>query len=132
MKPFARSDRVGCQIQKVLSDILLKRVKDPRLKTASITGVKMSRDLRIARVYFITADGNKNIAQTIEGFKSALGYVKFKLAAELGLRYMPELRFFYDESFEYGVHIDEILSRIHDEDRADGDNAPSSPDSEES
>jgi ribosome-binding factor A len=131
MKPFARSDRVGGQIQKVLSDILLKRVKDPRLKTASITGVKMSRDLRIARVYFITADGNNNIAQTIEGFKSALGYVKYKLAAELGLRYMPELRFFYDESFEYGVHIDKILSRIHDEDRADGDNAPSSTNSED-
>jgi ribosome-binding factor A len=131
MKPFARSDRVGCQIQKVLSDILLKRVKDPRLKTASITGVKMSRDLRIARVYFITADGNNNIAQTIEGFKSALGYVKYKLAAELGLRYMPELRFFYDESFEYGVHIDKILSCIHDEDRADGDNAPSSTNSED-
>jgi ribosome-binding factor A len=131
MKPFARSDRVGGQIQKVLSDILLKRVKDPRLKTASITGVKMSRDLRIARVYFITADGNNNIVQTIEGFKSALGYVKYKLAAELGLRYMPELRFFYDESFEYGVHIDKILSRIHDEDRADGDNAPSSTNSED-
>jgi ribosome-binding factor A len=132
MKPFARSDRVGCQIQKVLSDILRKRVKDPRLKTASITGVKMSRDLRIARVYFITADGNNNIAQTIEGFNSALGYVKYKLAAELGLRYMPELRFFYDESFEYGVHIDKILSRIHDEDRADEDNAPSSTNSEDS
>ncbi len=131
MKPFARSDRVGCQIQKVLSDILLKRVKDPRLKTASITGVKMSRDLRMARIYFITSDGPSNMTQTIEGFKSALGYVKYKLAAELGLRYMPELRFFYDESFEYGVHIDSILNRIHDEARPDRDDAPSSPNSED-
>jgi ribosome-binding factor A len=131
MKPFARSERVGGQIQKVLSDILLKRVKDPRLKTASITGVKMSRDLRIARVYFITSDDEKNVAQTIEGFKSALGYVKYKLAAELGLRYMPELRFFYDESFEYGVHIDKIFSRIHEEARPDGDNTPSSTNSED-
>jgi len=52
MKPFARSDRVGGQIQKVLSEILLKKVKDPRLENASITDVKMSRDLRIARIYF--------------------------------------------------------------------------------
>jgi ribosome-binding factor A len=125
MKPFARSDRVGCQIQKVLSDILLKRVKDPRLKSASITGVKMSRDLRIARVYFITSDDKNTVDKTIDGFKSALGYVKYKLAAELGLRYMPELRFFYDESFEYGVHIDTIISRIHDEDKQDRDDAPS-------
>ena len=131
MKPFARSDRVGCQIQKILSDILLKRVKDPRLKSASITGVKMSRDLRIARVYFITSDNKNTVDKTIDGFKSALGYVKYKLAAELGLRYMPELRFFYDESFEYGIHIDTILSRIHDEDRQDRDNAPSSTNSED-
>ena len=131
MKPFARSDRVGCQIQKVLSDILLKRVKDPRLKSASITGVKMSRDLRIARVYFITSDNQNTVDKTIDGFKSALGYVKYKLASELGLRYMPELRFFYDESFEYGIHIDTILSRIHDEDRQDRDNAPSSTNSED-
>ena len=131
MKPFARSDRVGCQIQKILSDILLKRVKDPRLKSASITGVKMSRDLRIARVYFITSDNQNTVDKTIDGFKSALGYVKYKLASELGLRYMPELRFFYDESFEYGIHIDTILSRIHDEDRQDRDNAPSSTKSED-
>ena len=131
MKPFARSDRVGCQIQKILSDILLKRVKDPRLKSASITGVKMSRDLRIARVYFITSDNQNTVDKTIDGFKSALGYVKYKLASELGLRYMPELRFFYDESFEYGIHIDTLLSRIHDEDRQDRDNAPSSTNSED-
>ena len=131
MKPFARADRVGCQIQKILSDLLLKRVKDPRLKSASITGVKMSRDLRIARVYVITSDNKNTVDKTIDGFKSALGYVKYKLAAELGLRYMPELRFFYDESFEYGVHIDTILSRIHDEDRQDRDNAPSSANSED-
>jgi ribosome-binding factor A len=131
MKPFARSDRVGGQIQKVLSDLLLRRVKDPRLKSASITGVKMSRDLRIARVYFITSDKKNTVDKTIEGFKSALGYVKYKLAAELGLRYMPELRFFYDESFEYGVHIDNLLNRIHDDDGPDRDNAPPSTNSEE-
>jgi ribosome-binding factor A len=131
MKPFARSDRVGCQIQKVLSDLLLKSVRDPRLKSASITGVKMSRDLRIARVYFITSDDKNNIAQTIEGFKSALGYVKYKLAAELGLRYMPELRFFYDESFEYGFHIDKILNRIHDEGQTNRDNGSSSTNAED-
>jgi ribosome-binding factor A len=131
MKPFARSDRVGCQIQKILSELLLKRVKDPRLKSASITSVKMSRDLRIARVYFITSDNKNNIAQTIEGFKSALGYVKYKLASELGLRYMPELRFFHDESFEYGGRIDKLLSRIHDEDETHRNNVPSSTNPED-
>jgi ribosome-binding factor A len=115
MKPFARSDRVSGQIQKVLSDILLKKIKDPRLEAASITGVKMSRDLKFARVYFVTSGGKESIKKAIEGFKSALGYVKRELAAQLGLRYMPELRFFYDDSFDYGTHIDEVIKAVKSE-----------------
>ena len=116
MKPFARSDRVCGQIHKVLSDVLLKRIKDPRLKSATITDVKMSRDLRIARIYFTTTGNKKSVEEAIEGFKSAIGYVKRTLAGQLGLRYMPELRFFYDESFDYGSHIDKILKDVKADD----------------
>jgi ribosome-binding factor A len=112
MKPFARSDRVGGQIQKILSEILLKKVKDPRLKNASITDVKLSRDLRIARIYFVTSGNKKNIEEVLEGFKSATGYVKRTVARQLGLRYMPDLNFFYDESFDYGSHIDNVLKTL--------------------
>ena len=112
MKPFARSDRVCGQIQKVLSYILLKRIKDPRLESATITSVKRSRDLRIARIYFTTTGNNKNVAEATEGFKSAIGYVKRTLAGQLGLRYMPELRFFYDKSFDCGSHIEKILKDV--------------------
>lgn len=112
MKPFARSDRVSGQIQKVLSEILLKKVKDPRLENASITDVRMSRDLRIARIYFVTSGNKKNIEEALEGFKSALGYVKRTLARQLGLRYMPDLKFFYDESFDYGSQIDKVLKAV--------------------
>lgn len=115
MKPFVRSDRVSGQIQKTLSDILLKRIKDPRLESATITVVKVSRDLRIARVYFTTSGNKRKIEETAEGFKSALGYVKRKLAAQLGLRYMPEIKFFYDESFEYGSHIDKVLKALRND-----------------
>ena len=115
MKPFARSDRVSGQIQKVLSDILLKKIKDPRLEAATITSVKMSRDLKFARVYFVTSGSKESIKEAVEGFKSALGYVKRKLAAQLGLRYMPELRFFYDDSFDYGSHIDEVIKAVKSE-----------------
>jgi ribosome-binding factor A len=115
MKPFARSDRVSGQIQKVLSDILLKKIKDPRLEGATITGVKMSRDLKFARVYFVTSGGKESMEEAVQGFKSAFGYVKRKLAAQLGLRYMPELRFFYDDSFDYGSHIDNVLKAVKSE-----------------
>lgn len=112
MKPFARSDRVSGQIQKVLSEILLKKVKDPRLENASITDVKMSRDLRIARIYFVASGNKKSMEEAEEGFKSALGYVKRTLARQLGLRYMPDLKFFYDESFDYGSQIDKVLKAV--------------------
>ena len=91
---------------------MLKRIKDPRLESATITDVKMSRDLRIARIYFTTTGNKKNAEEAVEGFKSAIGYVKRTLAGQLGLRYMPELRFFYDESFDYGSHIDKILKDV--------------------
>jgi len=112
MKPFARSDRVSGQIQKVLSEILLKKVKDPRLENARITDVRMSRDLRIARIYFVASGNKQSIEEAVEGFKSALGYVKRTLARQLGLRYMPDLKFFYDESFDYGSHIDKVLKIV--------------------
>ncbi|MBW1726079.1 MAG: 30S ribosome-binding factor RbfA [Deltaproteobacteria bacterium] len=112
MKPFARSDRVSGQIQKVLSEILLKKIKDPRLEKASITDVKMSRDLRIARIYFVASGNKKSMEEAAEGFKSALGYVKRTLARRLGLRYMPDLKFFYDESFDYGSRIDKVLKAV--------------------
>ncbi|MGB6011939.1 MAG: 30S ribosome-binding factor RbfA [Desulfobacterales bacterium] len=112
MKPFARSDRVCGHIQKALSDILLKKIKDPRLEFATITNVKMSRDLRAARIYFTTTGNKKSAEEALEGFKSAIGYVKRTLAGQLGLRYMPELKFFYDESFDYGSHIDKILKDV--------------------
>jgi ribosome-binding factor A len=112
MKPFARSDRVSGQIQKVLSEILLKKIKDPRLEKASITNVKMSRDLRIARIYFVASGNKKSMEEAAEGFKSALGYVKRTLARRLGLRYMPDLKFFYDESFDYGSRIDKVLKAV--------------------
>ena len=115
MKPFARSDRVSGQIQKVLSDILRKRIKDQRLEMTTITGVDMSSDLRMARIYFATSGSQKSIEEATEGFKSALGYVKRTLASQLGLRYMPDLKFFHDESFNYGSHIDKIIEMINPE-----------------
>ncbi len=115
MKPFKRSDRVGGQIQKVMSDLLQKDIKDPRLEMVTITGVKMSRDLKQAYIYFIpsgSSERERRNKEAMEGFKSALGFIKRTLASQLGLRYMPNLKFFYDESFDYGERIESVLKDI--------------------
>ena len=122
MKSFPRSDRVGGLIKKNLSDLLQKKIKDPRLQMTTITNVKMSADLRLARIYFIKSGGEKSKVEAIEGFKNALGYVKRTLARQLGLRYMPELKFFYDESFDHGSHIDKILHSL--DIKNESDNTP--------
>ena len=97
MKPYKRADRVSGHIQKSLSDLMLNKIKDPRLKMVTITGVKMSQDLRLAHIYYslsdITSDMKKRCMAAEKGFKSALGYIKRVLARELGLRYMPDIKF---------------------------------------
>ena len=119
MKAFPRSDRVSGLIQQALSEILQKGINDPRLKMTTITNVKMSRDLRIARIYFATSGGKKSVEEVTQGFESARGFVKRSLAGKLGLRYMPELKFFYDDSFDYGDQINKILKSIETDNEPD-------------
>ena len=119
MKTFARSDRVSGLIQQVLSEILQKGIKDPRLKMTTITNVKMSRDLRVARIYFAISGGEQSAEEVARGFESARGFVKRSLAGKLGLRYMPDLKFFYDDSFDYGAHINKILKSIKKDNGSD-------------
>ena len=99
-------------IQKTLSQILQKHVKDPRLKGIMITGVKMTQDLKLARIYFTVSGGGIAKENVLEALKRARGFVKQSLARQLALRYMPELEFFYDESFDYGERIDKLLQSV--------------------
>jgi ribosome-binding factor A len=119
MKTYPRADRVAAQIQKVLSEVLRKKIKDPRLEAALITGVKMSRDIKTANVYYTVTGGKGSKDETAKGFQEAHGYIKRTLAGQLGLRYMPEIRFYYDESIEYGAHIDNLIKSIHSNDGTD-------------
>ena len=106
---------MGGQVQRVLADLIQKGVNDPRLAQATITGVTLSRDLRIAKVYF-TMHGGAEKQAILEGFDSAKGFIKRELARELGLRYMPDLKFFYDGSFDYGAHMDRVLKSLTTDD----------------
>ena len=110
MKPFKRADRVRGQIHKVLTEVLRKKVKDPRLDNAVITGVDLSEDLRNAKIYYVASGGDQAKAETAAGFASAGGFVKRALARHLGLRYMPEIKFIHDPSIAYGAHIEGLLN----------------------
>ena len=115
-RSFNRAERVGGQVQKVLAGLIRKGVNDPRLAQATISGVTMSRDLRIAKVYFTAPGGSHEEPALLAGFESAKGFIKRELARELGLRYMPDLKFFYDASFDYGAHINRVLKSLQNND----------------
>ncbi len=119
MKPYGRAERVSGLIQQTLSEILQKSIKDPRLKSVSITGVKMTGDLKLARIYFVTTDEISTREEASAGFQKAHGFIKHALAQKLELRYMPDLHFFYDESIDYGMHIDSVLKRLHNGNESD-------------
>ena len=115
-RSFNRAERVGGQIQKVLAELIRKGVNDPRLSQATITGVTLSRDLRIAKIYFTAHGGTHDEQALLAGFESAKGFIKRELASVLGLRYMPDLKFFYDASFDYGAHINRVLKSLQTND----------------
>lgn len=110
MKRPSRADRVGVLIQEVLAELLLREIHDPRLQRTTVTQVRMTRDLRLARVYFTgAASGGEAAAEAVRGFQSAAGFIKRRLGPVLGLRYMPDLEFRIDEAYDAEARIDRLL-----------------------
>jgi ribosome-binding factor A len=112
MKTYARSERVSRHIRNTLAELLNKKISDPRLRAVTITGVDLSSDLRRAKIYFSTAGDERAVADADAGFRKARAYIKRHLAGRLGLRYMPEIRFYYDTSLDYGARIDNLLKSL--------------------
>lgn len=115
MSSFKRADRVADQIQMEIADLLLKEVKDPRIGRVTITGAKVSDDLRTARLYFVEMGKDTVSAEVQAGLAKAAGFLRRELGRRLQLRHVPELLFSYDSSFAYGSRIESLLKEIHEE-----------------
>ncbi len=112
--PKFRKDRVSELLVQAISDIIRLKIKDPRVQGVTITEVKMSADLKSATVYFCSLmDGMA--AEHKKGLDTAAGFIRKSLRSELDLKYIPELSFFYDSSFDNFVKIDKILKEIDTE-----------------
>lgn len=119
MTNFKRANRVADLIMAEISDILLKQVRDPRVKLVTITRVKLTDDLRLAKIFFVEMGRDICDPQAKAGLDSATGFFKRELGKRLHLRYIPDLMFMVDESFEYGSRIDRILAEIRREEGRD-------------
>jgi ribosome-binding factor A len=101
--------RVDEAVRAVLSDAIAKDLRDPRVGFITVTGVKTSPDLRHARVYVSVLGDEPTRAASLEGLRSAHGFLQGAIASQLTLKHTPTLSFHYDESVDRGMRITELL-----------------------
>ncbi|WP_455662781.1 30S ribosome-binding factor RbfA [Pradoshia sp.] len=112
-----RSTRVGEQMKKELSDILGRKLKDPRVGFVTVTDVEVSGDLQQAKVFIsVLGDADKR-EDTLKGLEKAKGFIRSELGQRIRLRKTPELFFEFDESIDYGNRIESLLHQIHKEEK---------------
>jgi ribosome-binding factor A len=112
---FKRSDRVGDMVREILCELLLRDLQDPRLELITITDVELTDDLKLATVFFSASGNVPQEKAALEALQRASGYIKKRLGKELHLRYIPDLQFAVDHSFEYGSKIDRLIREIQEE-----------------
>ena len=109
-----RTERVADLIRREMMDLLMRKMRDPRLSFVSVTGVDVSPDLGSAKIWLSSLDGAEKRAEIVKVLTHAAPFLRRELAPRLGLREVPELRFAYDESIERGARVEDLLRRIHE------------------
>lgn len=116
MLDYRRADRLGDLIQREISDILQRRIKDPRIGFCTILRVDVSRDLRHAKVFVSimgTEDQQKN---TLAGLKSATGFIRREIGSRIMLRHTPEIVFRIDRSVDHSLRIAQLIKEGNEQD----------------
>lgn len=107
-------DRIEKEMIREISKILQTEVKDQNIRFVTITDCKVTSDLSFAKVYYTVLNETKK-KETDDAFKQAAGFIRKTLAERMNLRHTPELTFLFDESIEYGKKIENIITKIHED-----------------
>src|SRR5881398_3453256 len=102
-------------VQQLLAERFARGMRDPRIGLVTITGVKMSPDLREARVYWTVHGDAEQRKHTAKGLENARGFLRREIGAELKLRLTPTLHFTYDEAIDRGERIEQLIRQVHEE-----------------
>ena len=113
--PSHKIAKISSDMARVISEIIFNETRDELLKTITITGCKVSRDLSYAKVYFTSLSDldKKSLEKEVN---EAAPFIRGFVAEKLDLRHTPELEFVYDESIEYANRIESIIKEIHEND----------------
>lgn len=115
-KSYPRAKRVGQQIQRALSELIRRELRDPRLGMITLTDVRMSSDLSYAKVYYSVLGADPHLAQQI--LTQAADMLRGPLGRALGIRHSPELRFTPDELIESGARMSALIKQAVKDDEA--------------
>ena len=114
-----RAARVGEEFREVLAEEILK-LKDPRVGFVTVTGVKVTPDLRRAWVFYTTYGDEQARSGTRAGLRSAGPHLRAVLGSQIRLKFLPELEFEEDVTIEQGARIDLLIEELHSEEPDDG------------
>ncbi|HOK05759.1 MAG TPA: 30S ribosome-binding factor RbfA [Syntrophales bacterium] len=117
MTTFKRADRVADRIREEMAEILHREMGDVRVSMVTVTGVKVSEDLRHAKIYFVEMGQETCRPETESALRGATGFLRRELGRRLRLRYVPEIVFVVDGSFAYGSRIDRIITELQAQER---------------
>jgi ribosome-binding factor A len=117
-KSFHRSDRVSAQLRRELGTLVHEAVRNNGLPSVSVSDVEVTRDLEHAKI-FVTALQPERAKEAMKALKELAPEIRYQLAQSVKMRHVPELHFQYDESFDRGERIDNLLRDLPDTDRVD-------------
>lgn len=111
MHPYKRSERLSILLREEIADIVMHKIKDPRLGFVTVTDVGLSNDLKTAKVFIsVIEESHKSLA--IEILTSATGLIRAELAKRVRVKFIPTLAFKIDDTYEKGSRIDSLLELI--------------------
>ena len=112
-----RVGRLEQEIQREVNDLLLKRIRDPRVEGVTVTGVEVTGDLQQAKIYYSVLSELASVYQkAAAGLEAATGLIRKELGSRLAIYKTPELKFVKDESVQYGNKIDDLIRQLHQND----------------
>ena len=112
-KNSIKNTRINGEVQRELANIIRSGIKDPRINPlTSVVAVEVAPDLKTCRAFISVFGDEESQKATLEGLKSAEGYIRRELARTINLRNTPEIRFILDQSIEYGVNMSRMIDRV--------------------
>ena len=108
-----RINRISEEVKKVVSEMLINGIKDPRISDLStVTKVEVTRDLRFAKIYISVLEEDKK-KETMDGLNKAKGFIRREIGQKIDLRYAPEPLFYLDESIEHGIYMSKLIQNVN-------------------